>query len=87
MPSVEPPSVLYAHYGFRSGPRRFGTRPFNFMLDNALGIMAVLYVYGFRRGMQNLQHTLGVDRTDRRNGDCLVIYSIAPHAFLTWRSS
>ena len=32
MPSVDPPSVLYAHYGFRSGPRRFGTRPFNFML-------------------------------------------------------
>ena len=34
MPSVDPPSVLYAHYGFRSGPRRFGTRPFNFMLGN-----------------------------------------------------
>ena len=32
MPSVDPPSVLYAHYCFRSGPRRFGTRPFNFML-------------------------------------------------------
>ena len=36
MPSVEPPSVLYAHYGFRSGPRRFGTRPFNFMLDETM---------------------------------------------------
>ena len=36
MPSVEPPSVLYAHYGFRSGPRRFGTRPFNFMLVHNL---------------------------------------------------
>ena len=32
MPSYDSPSVLYAHYGFRSGPRRFGTRPFNFVL-------------------------------------------------------
>ena len=34
MPSVGPPSVLYAHYGFRSGPRRFGTRPFNSVLGH-----------------------------------------------------
>ena len=44
MPSVGPPSVLYAHYGFCSGPHRFGTRPFNSVLDKMIKIFCALSI-------------------------------------------
>ena len=47
MPSVDSPSVLYAHYGFRSGPRRFGTRPFNFMLAATVYMKLFVLILAF----------------------------------------